>query len=74
MTLPTMTDEQYNKALAALGLDKEGALKLLGIDRRTHDRWSLNQRAIPGPTANFLRYLVATGKSGAYAIKKLEKA
>lgn len=68
-----MTSAQYKHAIEALGLTARdaGAAELLGTDERTSRRWANGERAIPGPVARFLRYLLATGKSGEYAIKKL---
>ena len=67
-----MTSDQYNKHIEQLGLTRLEAATLLGIDEKTHRRWRDDQRTVPGPVARFLRYLIATGKTGTYAIKKLE--
>ena len=69
-----MSGAQYQKALVDLGFTARdaGAAELLGVDERTSRRWANDERDIPGPVARLLRYLLATGKSGKYAIKKLE--
>jgi DNA-binding transcriptional regulator YiaG len=67
-----MTSDQYNKAIEQLGLSRLQASELLGVDEKTHRRWRDDERTVPGPVARFLRYLIATGKTGEYAIKKLE--
>jgi hypothetical protein len=73
VTKGKMSAGQYEKALAALGLDHEQATELLDIDYRTSTRWVYGERDVPGPAANFLRYLVATGTSGADAIKVIKQ-
>jgi DNA-binding transcriptional regulator YiaG len=67
-----MSGAQYIKAIEQLGLTRLDAATLLGIDEKTHRRWRDDERTVPGPVARFLRYLIATGKTGEYAIKKLE--
>lgn len=69
-----MSSEQYQQAIARLELSQLDAADLLGVDERTSRRWACNERDVPAPVARFLRYLLVTGKSGAYAIKKLERA
>jgi hypothetical protein len=67
-----MRGAEYRKAIGVLNLLQIEAADLLGVDERTSRRWANDEREIPAPVARFLRYLIATGKSGAYAIKKLE--
>jgi len=66
-----MTGSQYQQAITRLHLSQVGAADLLGTDERTSRRWANDERAVPAPVARFLRYLLATGKTGEYAIKKL---
>ena len=68
-----MSGEQFQRALVDLGITARdtGAAALLGVDERTSRRWANDERDVPAPVARFLRYLLATGKSGEYAIKKL---
>lgn len=66
-----MTADEYREALESLGLTQVAAAKLLGVDDRTSRRWAAGDREIPPPAQRFLRYLVATGKSGEYAMKRL---
>jgi DNA-binding transcriptional regulator YiaG len=73
MTLPGMTSDQFGKILARLDLSQMEAAVLLGVDDRTIRRWVGDERDVPGPVVRFLNYLIATGKTGASAIKKLEK-
>lgn len=68
-----MRAADYRKAMDTLGLSQVDGAKLLGVDERTSRRWANDEREIPAPVARFLRYLIATKKSGASAIKKLEK-
>ena len=71
--IPTMTAAQFVKALDDLGISKEEASLLLGTDERTPRRWASGERDVPGPVVRFLRYLLATKKSGSYAIKQIKK-
>jgi len=66
-----MTPDEYREALEALDLTQAGAAKLLGVDDRTSRRWACGERDIPPPAVRFLRYLIATGRSGEYAMKRL---
>lgn len=68
-----MTGTAYRKAIEALRCSQLEAAELLGVDERTSRRWANDERDVPAPVARFLRYLVATKKSGASVIKKLEK-
>lgn len=69
-----MTPDEYRDVLDQLGLSQIAAARLLGVDERTSRRWASGERDIPPPAQRFLRYLVATGRSGVYAMKKLEIA
>lgn len=66
-----MTADEYREAIEALGLSQVAAAKLLGVDDRTSRRWASGDREIPPPAARFLRYLIATDRTGEYAMKKL---
>ena len=66
-----MTPDEYREALEALDLTQAGAARLLGVDDRTSRRWACGERDIPPPAERFLRYLIATGRSGEYAMRKL---
>lgn len=66
-----MTPDEYREALEALGLTQGGGARLLGVDERTSRRWANGERDIPPPAERFLRYLLTTGRSGEYAIKRL---
>lgn len=66
-----MTADQYRDALEALGLTQGAAAQLLGVDDRTSRRWACGERDVPPPAERFLRYLIATGRSGEYAMKRL---
>lgn len=66
-----MTPDDYRETILQLGLTQAGAAKLLGVDERTSRRWACGERDIPAPAERFLRYLLATGRSGDYAIKKI---
>lgn len=66
-----MTSDDYRQAIAALGLTQGAAARLLGVDERTSRRWANGERDIPPPAERFLRYLIATGRSGEYAMKRL---
>lgn len=66
-----MTSDEYRDALEALGLTQGAGAKLLGVDDRTSRRWACGERDIPPPAERFLRYLIATGRSGEYAMKRL---
>lgn len=66
-----MTPDEYRTALESLDLSQVGAARLLGVDERTSRRWAIGERPIPGPAERFLRYLIATGRSGEYATKRL---
>jgi DNA-binding transcriptional regulator YiaG len=66
-----MTSDEFRAALDALGLTQGGAARLLGVDERTSRRWANGERDVPPPAQRFLRYLIATGRSGEYALRKL---
>jgi DNA-binding transcriptional regulator YiaG len=66
-----VTPDEYREALEALGLTQSGGARLLGVDERTSRRWACGERDIPPPAERFLRYLMATGKSGEYAMQRL---
>lgn len=66
-----MTSDEYREAIDSLGLSQVGAARLLGVDERTSRRWANGERDIPPPAERFLRYLIATGRSGEYAMKRL---
>jgi DNA-binding transcriptional regulator YiaG len=69
-----MTSDEYREALEALSLTQAGGDRLLGVDERTSRRWANGEREIPPPAQRFLRYLIATGRSGEYAMNKLPTA
>lgn len=66
-----MTPEEYRLVLDKLGLTQIASARLLGVDERTSRRWANGERDIPPPAVRFLRYLVVTGRSGEYAMRKL---
>jgi transcriptional regulator with XRE-family HTH domain len=66
-----VTHTEYRIAIDKLGMSQIAAAKLLGVDERTSRRWANGERDIPPPVSRFLAYLVATGRSGEYAMRKL---
>lgn len=66
-----MTPDDYRETIETLGLTQSGAARLLGVDERTSRRWALGERDIPPPAERFLRYLVATKRTGEQAMKVL---
>lgn len=66
-----MTAAEYADAIDRLGLSQTAAAKLLGVDARTSRRWISGERDVPEPAARFLRYLIATRKTGAQAMSVL---
>ena len=66
-----MTSDQYRAAIETLGLSQVAAAKLLGVDPRTSRRWASGERDVPAPAERFLRYLIATGKTGEKAMRVL---
>lgn len=66
-----MTPDEYRETIEKLGLSQVAAARLLGVDDRTSRRWASGERDIPPPAQRFLRYLIATGKTGEYAMKRL---
>jgi DNA-binding transcriptional regulator YiaG len=66
-----VTPDEYRAALESLDLSQVGAARLLGVDERTSRRWANGERDIPPPAQRFLRYLIATGRSGDYAMRRL---
>jgi DNA-binding transcriptional regulator YiaG len=66
-----MTPDEYASAIEQLGLSQLAAAKLLGVDGRTSRRWVSGERDVPEPAARFLRYLIATRKTGEHAMKVL---
>jgi transcriptional regulator with XRE-family HTH domain len=67
-----VTADEYRATIDQLGMTQGAAAKLLGVDDRTSRRWACGEREIPPPVQRFLRYLIATGRSGEYAMKRLE--
>jgi DNA-binding transcriptional regulator YiaG len=67
-----MTPDQYRIAIETLGLSQVAAAKLLGVDPRTSRRWACGERDVPAPAERFLRYLIATGKTGEKAMRVLD--
>jgi DNA-binding transcriptional regulator YiaG len=66
-----VTPQEYADAIEALGLSQLAAAKLLGVDGRTSRRWISGERDVPEPAARFLRYLIATRKTGEQAMRVL---
>jgi DNA-binding transcriptional regulator YiaG len=66
-----VTPDEYRLAIEQLGLSQIAAARLLGVDERTSRRWANGERDIPPPAVRFLLYLMATGRSGEYAMRKL---
>jgi DNA-binding transcriptional regulator YiaG len=66
-----MTSDEYRETIEKLGLTQNGAARLLGVDERTSRRWALGERDIPPPAERFLRYLIATKRTGEQAMKVL---
>lgn len=67
-----MTSDQYRNAIETLGMSQVAAAKLLGVDARTSRRWASGERDVPAPAERFLRYLIATGKTGEKAMRVLD--
>jgi transcriptional regulator with XRE-family HTH domain len=65
-----MTADEYRTAIEALGLSQIEAARLLGVDARTSRRWASGEREAP-PAVRFLRYLIATKKTGVQAMRVL---
>jgi DNA-binding transcriptional regulator YiaG len=66
-----MTPHEYREAIERLGLSQIAAARLLGVDARTSRRWASGERDVPPPAVRFLRYLIATKKSGEQAMRVL---
>jgi DNA-binding transcriptional regulator YiaG len=66
-----VTADEYRSAIERLGLSQVAAAKLLGVDDRTSRRWASGERDVPHPAARFLRYLIATRKTGDQAMRVL---
>lgn len=66
-----MEADEYRKLIEQLGMTQGAAAQLLGVDERTSRRWACGEREVAPSAARFLRYLIATGRSGDYAMKKL---
>jgi DNA-binding transcriptional regulator YiaG len=66
-----VTPDEYSEAIETLGLSQLAAAKLLGVDGRTSRRWISGERDVPEPAARFLRYLIATRKTGEQAMRVL---
>ena len=70
----SVTADEYRAAIARLDLSQVAAARLLGVDDRTSRRWATGERDVPPPVQRFLRYLIATKRSGEYAMRKLAAA
>jgi len=68
-----VTPDEYRNAIAHLDLSQAAAARLLGVDERTSRRWATGERDVPPPAVRFLRYLIATRKTGAQAMRVLER-
>lgn len=68
-----MTPDEYRDAIARLDLSQVAAARLLGVDERTSRRWATGEREVPPPAVRFLRYLIATRKTGEQAMRVLER-
>jgi DNA-binding transcriptional regulator YiaG len=66
-----MTPDEYRQAIEQLGLSQVAAARLLGVDARTSRRWASGERDIPPHAVRFLRYLIATKKTGEQAMRML---
>jgi DNA-binding transcriptional regulator YiaG len=66
-----MTPDEYRETIEKLGLSQIAAARLLGVDERTSRRWASGERDIPPPAVRFLRYLIATKKTGEQAMRVL---
>jgi len=66
-----MTPDEYRQAIERLGLSQVAAARLLGVDARTSRRWASGERDVPPPAVRFLRYLIATKKTGEQAMRML---
>ena len=66
-----MTPVEYREVIEGLGLSQIAASRLLGVDARTSRRWASGERDIPPPAVRFLRYLIATKKTGEQAMRML---
>src|SRR6516165_45685 len=67
----TMTPDEFREIIEKLGLSQIAAARLLGVDARTSRRWASGERDIPPPAVRFLRYLIATKKTGEQAMRVL---
>lgn len=67
-----MSPDEYRAAIERLGLSQVAAARLLGVDERTSRRWANGERDVPAPAVRFLRYLLATRKTGEQAMKVLD--
>ena len=66
-----MSPDEYRETIEKLGLSQIAAARLLGVDARTSRRWASGERDIPPPAVRFLRYLIATNKTGEQAMRVL---
>jgi hypothetical protein len=69
-----MTPEQFRKTIESLGLTQFTAAALLGVHPRTTSRWANDERGIPGPVCQFLRYLERTGRNALRVLKAEARA
>jgi DNA-binding transcriptional regulator YiaG len=67
-----VTPDEYRETIARLDLSQAAAARLLGVDERTSRRWATGERDVPPPAVRFLRYLIATRKTGAQAMRVFE--
>jgi DNA-binding transcriptional regulator YiaG len=66
-----VTSDEFRDTIERLGLSQIAAARLLGVDARTSRRWASGERDIPPPVVRFLRYLIATKKTGDQAMRVL---
>jgi DNA-binding transcriptional regulator YiaG len=66
-----VTADEFRSAIEKLELSQIAAARLLGVDARTSRRWASGERDVPPPAVRFLRYLIATKKTGEQAMRVL---
>ncbi len=69
-----MKAREFRELVEQLGLSQIEAARLFGVETRSVRRWESGERAVPGPVANFLVYLVTSGITGEDALAVIDDA
>jgi plasmid maintenance system antidote protein VapI len=62
-----MKAKEYKSIIEQFGLTQTGMALVLEVDPRTSRKWCNDERSIPATVAGFLRYMIETKNTPAFA-------